>query len=116
MSKPSTPVIAGMKPVPGTRGAITFDMARCDECQDCERVCPSVAIKVYPEEKKIAIINNILKIYGKINAAGPPCRVDISPVDVNVVLIILIGDLTRFRTSVLVPLKRLLNKKSLMTA
>ena len=53
MSKPSTPVIAGMKPVPGTRGAITFDMARCDECQDCERVCPSVAIKVYPEEKKI---------------------------------------------------------------
>jgi ech hydrogenase subunit F len=40
-------------PVPGTRGALTWDMARCDQCQDCERVCPSVAIKVYPEEKKV---------------------------------------------------------------
>ncbi len=41
------------EPVPGTRGALTWDMDRCDECQDCERVCPSMAIKVYPEEKKV---------------------------------------------------------------
>ena len=41
------------KPVPGTRGALIWDMQRCDHCQDCERVCPSMAIKVYPEEKKI---------------------------------------------------------------
>jgi ech hydrogenase subunit F len=41
------------KPVPGTRGALTWDMAKCDQCQDCERVCPSVAIKVYKEEKKV---------------------------------------------------------------
>lgn len=40
-------------PVPGTRGALTWDMEKCDQCQDCERVCPSVAIKVYPEEKKV---------------------------------------------------------------
>jgi len=40
-------------PVPGTRGALTWDMGKCDLCQDCERVCPSVAIKVYPEEKKV---------------------------------------------------------------
>ena len=39
--------------VPGTRGEISFDMMKCDQCQDCERVCPGVAIKVYPEEKKI---------------------------------------------------------------
>jgi NADH-quinone oxidoreductase subunit I len=40
-------------PVPGTRGEISFDLSKCDQCQDCERVCPAVAIKVYPEEKKI---------------------------------------------------------------
>lgn len=40
-------------PVPGTRGALTWDMSKCDQCQDCERVCPSVAIKVYPKEKKV---------------------------------------------------------------
>ena len=38
---------------PGTRGEILFDIRKCDHCQDCERVCPSVAIKVYPKEKKI---------------------------------------------------------------
>ena len=38
---------------PGTRGEIFFDMMRCDQCQDCERICPSAAIKVDPEEKKI---------------------------------------------------------------
>jgi formate hydrogenlyase subunit 6/NADH:ubiquinone oxidoreductase subunit I len=37
----------------GTRGEILFDLSKCDQCQDCERVCPSVAIKVYPEERKI---------------------------------------------------------------
>jgi ech hydrogenase subunit F len=41
------------RPVPGTRGALEWDMGRCDECQDCERVCPSMAVKVYPEEKKV---------------------------------------------------------------
>ena len=53
--KMATPTIAKMKPkpVPGTRGALTWDMNRCDQCQDCERVCPSMAIKVYPEEKKV---------------------------------------------------------------
>jgi len=53
MSKPTTPIIAGMKPIAGTRGALTWDMARCDQCQDCERVCPSVAIKVSKEEKRV---------------------------------------------------------------
>ena len=38
---------------PGTRGEIVFDMEKCDQCQDCERTCPSAAIKVYPEERKI---------------------------------------------------------------
>jgi ech hydrogenase subunit F len=40
-------------PVPGTRGALTWDMNRCDQCQDCERVCPSMAIKVIPEQKRV---------------------------------------------------------------
>ncbi|MCW4051044.1 MAG: 4Fe-4S binding protein [Candidatus Bathyarchaeota archaeon] len=39
--------------VEGTRGSISFNMDRCDQCQDCERVCPSAAIKVYPDDKKI---------------------------------------------------------------
>jgi ech hydrogenase subunit F len=42
-----------VKPQPGTRGEIRFNMQKCDQCQDCERTCPSAAIKVYPEEKKI---------------------------------------------------------------
>ena len=37
----------------GTRGEIVFDISKCDQCQDCERTCPSAAIKVYPEERKI---------------------------------------------------------------
>jgi ech hydrogenase subunit F len=37
----------------GTRGAIRFDMDKCDQCQDCERLCPSSAIKVYPDEKRV---------------------------------------------------------------
>ena len=41
------------EPQPGTRGEIRFNMQKCDQCQDCERTCPSAAIKVYPDEKKI---------------------------------------------------------------
>ncbi|MDP2899399.1 MAG: 4Fe-4S binding protein [Candidatus Bathyarchaeota archaeon] len=41
------------EPLPTTRGTLTWDMNRCDECQDCERVCPPMAIKVFPEEKKV---------------------------------------------------------------
>ncbi|HUS79190.1 MAG TPA: 4Fe-4S binding protein [Patescibacteria group bacterium] len=41
------------EPVLGLRGKITWDMERCDQCQDCERVCPPGAIKVFPDEKKI---------------------------------------------------------------
>ncbi len=54
-SKPATVNYPFEKPtpVPGTRGALHWDMERCDQCQDCERVCPSMAIKVFPEEKKI---------------------------------------------------------------
>ncbi|MCS7103535.1 MAG: 4Fe-4S binding protein [Candidatus Korarchaeum sp.] len=37
------------EPFPEHRGRIDFDMEKCDLCQDCERVCPSVAIKVDPE-------------------------------------------------------------------
>jgi len=53
--KPATVAYPFVKPevVPGTRGEISFDMMKCDQCQDCERACPAVAIKVYPEEKKI---------------------------------------------------------------
>lgn len=36
-----------------TRGELFFDINKCDQCQDCERICPSAAITVYPEEKKI---------------------------------------------------------------
>jgi len=41
------------EPVPGTRGELYFNMAKCDQCQDCERICPSAAITVYPDEQKI---------------------------------------------------------------
>jgi ech hydrogenase subunit F len=41
------------EPLPKTRGALTWDMAKCDQCQDCERVCPTMAIKVYTEEKRV---------------------------------------------------------------
>ncbi len=49
----ATPTIAKMKQMPETRGSLEWDMARCDQCQDCERVCPTMAIKVYPEEKRV---------------------------------------------------------------
>ena len=38
---------------PGTRGELFFDIQKCDQCQDCERICPSAAIKVNPEEHKV---------------------------------------------------------------
>ncbi|MCX6649188.1 MAG: 4Fe-4S dicluster domain-containing protein [Candidatus Bathyarchaeota archaeon] len=55
VSKPATVNYPFVKPepLPATRGALTWDMNRCDQCQDCERVCPSMAIKVLPEEKKV---------------------------------------------------------------
>ena len=55
VSKPATVNYPFVKPepLPATRGALTWDMNKCDECQDCERVCPSMAIKVLPEEKKV---------------------------------------------------------------
>jgi ech hydrogenase subunit F len=55
VSKPATVNYPFVKPepLPATRGALTWDMNMCDECQDCERVCPSMAIKVLPEEKKV---------------------------------------------------------------
>ncbi|HUV35172.1 MAG TPA: 4Fe-4S dicluster domain-containing protein [Candidatus Desulfaltia sp.] len=41
-------------PLPeGTRGELNFNMVRCDQCQDCERICPSAAITVHVEEKTI---------------------------------------------------------------
>ena len=42
-----------MTAVSGLRGELYFNMLKCDQCQDCERTCPSVAIKVHVEEKKI---------------------------------------------------------------
>ena len=55
LSKPVTIKYPNVKPKPmqGTRGKIRFYMVRCDQCQDCERVCPSLAIKVFTVEKKI---------------------------------------------------------------
>ena len=55
VSKPATVNYPFVKPepLPATRGALTWDMNKCDECQDCERVCPSMAIKVLPEQKKV---------------------------------------------------------------
>lgn len=41
------------EPFPGHRGEITFDMEKCDFCQDCERLCPPAAIKVDPEAKTL---------------------------------------------------------------
>jgi ech hydrogenase subunit F len=41
------------EPLPKHKGQIEFDMSKCDLCQDCERLCPSVAIKVYPNAKVI---------------------------------------------------------------
>ena len=54
-SKPATVNYPFIKPepLPGTRGALTWDMNKCDHCQDCERVCPSMAIRVYPDDKKV---------------------------------------------------------------
>ena len=55
VSKPATVNYPFVKPepLPATRGALTWDMDKCDQCQDCERVCPSMAIEVFPEEKKV---------------------------------------------------------------
>ena len=55
VSKPATVNYPFVKPepLPATRGALSWDMDRCDQCQDCERVCPSMAIKVLPEEKRV---------------------------------------------------------------
>ncbi len=52
--KPATVKYPFEKPayVPGTRGELNFNMAKCDQCQDCERICPSAAIKVYPEDEE----------------------------------------------------------------
>jgi ech hydrogenase subunit F len=54
-SKPATVLypFEQPEPLPNTRGEVEFDMTRCDQCQDCQRVCPSGAITVYPDEKKI---------------------------------------------------------------
>jgi len=41
------------EPIRGLRGKISFDLDRCDQCQDCERVCPASAIKVFPDQKMI---------------------------------------------------------------
>ncbi len=41
-------------PLPeGTRGELNFNMVKCDQCQDCERICPSAAIHVHMKEKTI---------------------------------------------------------------
>lgn len=55
LSRPATVRYPSTRPEPveGTRGSIRFDMERCDLCQDCERVCPSASIKVFPDGKKI---------------------------------------------------------------
>ena len=55
VTKPATVRYPYVKPepVPGIRGGIGFDMKKCDQCQDCERVCPSAAIRVYYDEKKV---------------------------------------------------------------
>ncbi|MHA1238409.1 MAG: 4Fe-4S binding protein [Candidatus Odinarchaeia archaeon] len=49
-SKPATVKHPFVKrePYPEHRGRIVFDMEKCDLCQDCERLCPAVAIKVIP--------------------------------------------------------------------
>lgn len=53
--KPATVNYPAEKPpmVDGVRGEIQFDMRKCDQCQDCERLCPSAAITVDVENKQI---------------------------------------------------------------
>jgi ech hydrogenase subunit F len=40
-------------PFKNSRGRIKFDMTRCDQCGDCQRVCPSGAIEIQEKEKLI---------------------------------------------------------------
>jgi len=60
------------EPVPGTRGALTWDMDHCDQCQDCERVCPSMAIKVYPTIRRLS--TNPSSVYTVIYVSTTVCR------------------------------------------
>ncbi|MDD1775981.1 MAG: 4Fe-4S dicluster domain-containing protein [Candidatus Methanomethylicus sp.] len=41
------------EPVEGLRSGVKFNIKKCDQCQDCERVCPSAAINVTYAEKKL---------------------------------------------------------------
>ena len=55
LSKPATvhhPFVP-RQPYPEHRGRISFDMEKCDQCQDCERVCPPACIKVDVKAKTI---------------------------------------------------------------
>ncbi|MFH1227932.1 MAG: 4Fe-4S binding protein [Planctomycetota bacterium] len=40
-------------PLDGARGKLTFDQAKCDQCGDCQRVCPAGAIEVNEKEKNL---------------------------------------------------------------
>ncbi len=41
------------EPFPATRGKLIFHSERCDFCGDCARVCPSGAIEVDTERKRL---------------------------------------------------------------
>jgi NADH-quinone oxidoreductase subunit I len=40
---------------PGFRGKIAYDRENCIGCQQCYKICPTLAIEWLPEEKKIKI-------------------------------------------------------------
>lgn len=57
------------EPFKDARGKVSWDMAKCDLCHDCERLCPVMAIVVDEENKRITY-DPFLCIYCRTCAEG----------------------------------------------